>query len=827
MCLLNYRILLLSILTSPLSGQPNLENDPDFSQNPFQSQLEEKQVEIENILEEGQNAINDAKKLLKLGNIKDTEDILSDIEKNLPQTVLAEDLFNQVQYLRAEIILIQAEEAYQNGRIGEAKVIFNEYNTLKKFESRKQQRFSNRLEKNLRDPYKQNLGEINPKYVKNLAKSKELILEGEAQFINGDYLGAFQTFKDALLEDPLNSTAKGYLTIIDDKLAELGRKDYDNTRSQLLRNVTENWQLPRVFDRKMRKNPTSVTENPIAKKLAQIRIEEIHYSSRPLSGVVEDLSDISVLYDKTNIGSAGVNIVLMEPNHDPLITIKLRNQTLKDVLDVITSYGQCDYELDEEIIKITKRGGSNANTSSNLKREVFPITKAAIGEITGSGSNSLVAPAEADIFAAEPVPVVANNPASDEESAIKSFFERAGVPFGNNGSSLALTGTKLFVTQTTRNLEKIRNILRNFDQTRQVRIHSKFLEVRQGDLDDMGIRWNATSGDNDFFDTTSNLRTLDNMSSIPTGNTGAILRTQTSTEITERIENGFLLTDSTTTIEPLDPVIVENSFPTLSDTIDRGVDALPVLGLLRGIGDWDVLAKLRALERKRGSDLMSAPSVTVLSGKTAEVVIGQEFRYPTAYTDAEASVNGGNNSGSSIAITPGTPMDFETRTIGVEMNVTPTVEEDGQTINLKLTPQVTQFEGFVEYGGQIVGVGSNAQMTIPSNYIQPIFSTRRVSTEVSIFDGAVVVLGGLTRNDVMRIHDKVPFFGSIPILGKAFQSKGETNQKRNLLIFVGANLISPGGSTSKERFNTVEPNSLFRDPMIMTPGGSVARSLKE
>ena len=126
-----------------------------------------------------------------------------------------------------------------------------------------------------------------------------------------------------------------------------------------------------------------------------------------------------------------------------------------------------------------------------------------------------------------------------------------------------------------------------------------------------------------------------------------------------------------------------------------------------------------------------------------------------------------------------------------------------------------------------MGVGSDAQMSIPSNYIQPIFSTRKVSTEVSIFDGAVVVLGGLTRNEVRRVDDKVPFFGSIPFLGKAFQSKGETNQKRNLLIFVGANLISPGGSTSKERFNTVEPNSLFRDPMIMTPGGSVARSLKE
>ncbi|MDR2664636.1 MAG: hypothetical protein LBB14_03915, partial [Puniceicoccales bacterium] len=47
---------------------------------------------------------------------------------------------------------------------------------------------------------------------------------------------------------------------------------------------------------------------------------------------------------------------------------------------------------------------------------------------------------------------------------------------------------------------------------------------------------------------------------------------------------------------------------------------------------------LRALEQQTGSDLMSAPKVTVLSGKTAEIVVAQEFRYSEEYDAILSSV---------------------------------------------------------------------------------------------------------------------------------------------------------------------------------------------
>ncbi len=84
-------------------------------------------------------------------------------------------------------------------------------------------------------------------------------------------------------------------------------------------------------------------------------------------------------------------------------------------------------------------------------------------------------------------------------------------------------------------------------------------------------------------------------------------------------------------------------------------------------------------------------------------------------------------------------------------------------------------------------------------------------------------MGGLTREEVKKVHDKVPVLGDIPLFGRAFRSKGESSQKRNLLIFVTANLVSPGGSPKKQTVGSVPPSSLFQNPTIVTPEKSASR----
>ena len=86
------------------------------------------------------------------------------------------------------------------------------------------------------------------------------------------------------------------------------------------------------------------------------------------------------------------------------------------------------------------------------------------------------------------------------------------------------------------------------------------------------------------------------------------------------------------------------------------------------------------------------------------------------------------------------------------------------------------------------------------------------------------ILAGLTREEVKKVKDKVPFLGDIPGVGRLFRSEGESNQKRNLLIFVTANLVSPGGSLKKQDVRGVTPNSLFQNPTIVTPASAEGRT---
>jgi general secretion pathway protein D len=239
---------------------------------------------------------------------------------------------------------------------------------------------------------------------------------------------------------------------------------------------------------------------------------------------------------------------------------------------------------------------------------------------------------------------------------------------------------------------------------------------------------------------------------------------------------------------------------------------------------------IRAIEESAGSDLMSSPSLTVLDGKTAVIKVAQLLRYPQAYGDIQSNVGqgGGGNGGvlgaaqTSVAITAGTPQDFTVQEVGVTLEVTPTVAAD-DSIALNLKPKVTEFEGFVEYGGTSVALTGGVTVTVPSGFFQPIFSTREVTTDVTVFDGATVVIGGLTREEVKTIDDKVPVLGSLPLIGAAFRSTGKSVAKRSLMVFVTANLVSPGGATLRSTHPGMRAGATFSNPTLISPAGAVYR----
>jgi general secretion pathway protein D len=266
---------------------------------------------------------------------------------------------------------------------------------------------------------------------------------------------------------------------------------------------------------------------------------------------------------------------------------------------------------------------------------------------------------------------------------------------------------------------------------------------------------------------------------------------------------------------------------TIPGGVSLGTTAAALANITGFVGEFDVAASIRALSQKQGSDLLSSPKVTVLSGNPANIVVAQEMRYPQSYGEIQSQVgssSGTGTGGAGVTITAGTPQQFTSRNVGVEMKVTPTVEEDDYSISLDLNPKVTEFEGFVEYGGPSIAISSGTTVTVPPGFYQPIFSVREITTKVTIWDGATLVMGGLTREEVKKVNDKIPFFGDIPLVGRLFRSKGESSQKRNLLIFVTANLVSPGGSPKKQNLKSTPANSLFQNPTIVTPASAEGRT---
>ncbi len=156
------------------------------------------------------------------------------------------------------------------------------------------------------------------------------------------------------------------------------------------------------------------------------------------------------------------------------------------------------------------------------------------------------------------------------------------------------------------------------------------------------------------------------------------------------------------------------------------------------------------------------------------------------------------------------------RNTGVTLDVEPVIGPDGFTIDLTLSPQVVDFDGFINYGSPITTArapacsASATRVTLTENVInQPIFSVRKVTTSVSVYDGSTVILGGLTREDVQKVNDKVPVLGDIPLVGRLFRSKIDQNIKRNLIIFVTARLIDPSG----QPINSIEEEEEIVQPL--------------
>jgi general secretion pathway protein D len=365
----------------------------------------------------------------------------------------------------------------------------------------------------------------------------------------------------------------------------------------------------------------------------------------------------------------------------------------------------------------------------------------------------------------------------------------------------------LIVRNTQDNLDMVDALVdqANASQPKQVEIESKFIEITQNNLKELGFDWLLgpfNIGNHKVFGAggTSVNSPAANPANFPFVNTTGqpIGDTQPGQPIGQFPVTGGNRSGSL--------AISANALDALLFPGAAGV-APGIFGLAGVFTDPQFQVVIRALNQKKGVDLLSAPKVTTKSGQRAIIEVVREFRYPRTYTQPQVpqigSTTGGNNNVVPVVVTPTTPQDWETRNTGVTLEVEPVVGEDATTIDLNLVPQVVEFEGFINYGSPINAVGVNTiggaistsvPILLTENVInQPVFSTRKVNTSVSVYDGQTVVLGGLMREDVQKTEDKTPIVGDIPLVGRLFRTNVDQHIKRNLVIFVTARVITPAG----------------------------------
>ena len=626
-----------------------------------------------------------------------------------------------------------------------------------------------------------------------------LVARARSQYLAGESAAAAETFRQVENMDPGNADAAYFLKRIASE-SSTGGPARARTSSQMIGEVDKAWQRPGVIEPKPASEAAGTGPSPLLAKLNTIVLPNVNFSGMELSRVVNTLSVISEEFDRTGGNPKGVNIVLLDQsNANPTVNITLRNLSLKRVLDFITDSVGYQYEVQADAVVVRPGGEQSA-----LETQFFPVSRSTVLRMTGKGS----VPAAAEGAA----PAAAVNVES-EGHAIRNFLQLAGVSFeGVAGSTLAFDGSQLIATQTPRNLERIRNILTRYNDVRQVEIEAKFMEVQQGALEELGVQWNLAT------------KTTQRNAAQATYTTGGGIN-RTLADAFRNATTSQQISISGTG-QPADGLNIPTPAPTIPGGVLLGAGAGPLANITGIVGEFDVQAVIRALSQKSGTELLSAPKLTVLSGNPATITVAQELRYPQSYGQIQSQVGTGSVSGggsAGVSITSGTPQEFTTRNVGVELKVTPTVEEDDYSVSLDLNPKVTEFEGFVEYGGPSVAISGGTTVTVPPGFYQPIFAVREVTTKVTIWDGATLVMGGLTREDVKKVSDKVPVLGSLPIVGRLFRSQGESSQKRNLLIFVTANLVSPGGSLKKQTISGVTPGTLYQNPTIVTPAGPAER----
>lgn len=747
--------------------------------------------------------------------------------------------------------VVVAKERAKEGKYDEARILLKE--AVTKYPEHKG---AKTLLKQLDDPDRWPPA-LTALHVDNVKKVEKGLLLGNSSVELGNYDQAISQYHDVLRVDPYNTAARRGMENAERQRIRYFQAAYDHQRAKMLAQVDELWED---------KPPAAVT--PVAatttnsrsagayltQKMDSIVFPTVTFENATIEEAVEYLRIKSKDLDDSEPDPTkkGVNIIIRTGDAPAAaaISLDLKNVPMSEALRYICDLAQMKYKVESFAVVVVPISESSTEMFTRTYR-VPPDFLSQAGGVAPAAA----APA-ADPFAA-PAPGAGSG--LSPRATAKDVLTGAGITFTDGASASFTPATSTLVVRNTQpNLDLIETYVDELNKNgpKQVVITTKFVEVSQRNTEELGFDWLLGGGGSnpkvDFaggslgnssvngtpfasnypFSTVVQGVPLAGGLPPPTSNVPVGTNSTTGTG-TGSITSGLRSGGGAISAGRLDDLLTTGS------TIGQAISPAPGILSMAGIfTDPQFQVVMRGLSQKKGVDLMSAPSVTTKGGTRATMEVTREFIYPTEFDPPQLPQ--GNQGGgvslfgasSTMIATPTTPTAFEMRQTGVKLEAEPTVGPDGNTIELNLSPEVVEFDGFINYGSPIQAPGQTLPIVInngttttttapgvgtqtgggqtllgfnntgdriitPNVINQPIFSVRKVTTGVTVWDGQTVVLGGLIREDVQDVEDKVPILGDIPILGRLFRTQSEEHFKRNLIVFVTAYLIDPSGQRLK------------------------------
>ena len=217
----------------------------------------------------------------------------------------------------------------------------------------------------------------------------------------------------------------------------------------------------------------------------------------------------------------------------------------------------------------------------------------------------------------------------------------------------------------------------------------------------------------------------------------------------------------------------------------------------------DLTAAISIIKQFGTVRTLSSPRLTVTNNQVAMLKVATNqvfFQLSAVTTDATATSASKTTINSQIKTVP----------VGLIMNVQPAINPVTRRISLSLRPSITRITSFVnDPGVALVIAQSNNTATQGITSPVPIIETRELDSIVNMDSGDTLVMGGLMQDSSTNKREGLPGLMDVPILGHAVSENARSSAVTELVVFIRATLVTPGGTIADEDirlYKTVTPD---------------------